>query len=166
MRFSRCLMHAYVACGLVVAFILLLSAPGLHAQTDTSFGAWKLNLAKSTYNPGPPPMSETRVYEPFGTGGVKATFNRVDGSGKKLTISYSALYDGKEYKFVGNPDSDTISLKRIDANTVESTQTFNGKGTLTSRAVVSPDGKVRTVTNTGTNPQGQKVNNVLVFDKQ
>ena len=166
MRFSRCLMQVYIACGLVVGFILLSSAPGLHAQTDTSFGAWKLNLAKSTYNPGPPPMSETRVYEPFGTGGLKATFNRVDGSGKKLTISYSALYDGKEYKFIGNPDSDMISLKRIDANTVESTQTLNGKRTLMARAVVSPDGKVRTVTTTGTNAQGQKVNNVLVFDKE
>lgn len=153
------------AVGIVVALCVAV-APHLRAQSDPSLGTWKLNVAKSKYSPGPAPASETRVYEVFGAGGVKATFNRVDASGKKLTISYSALYDGKEYKYVGNPDADTISLTRIDANTSESIQKLNGKVIQTTRAVVSPDGKVRTITATGTTPSGQKINNLIVLDKQ
>lgn len=166
MKLTQRSMQVCLASGLVGAFALLLSVPGLHAQADSLFGSWKLNLAKSTYSPGPPPMSETRVYEPFGAGGIKATFNRVDGAGKKLTIGYSALFDGKDYKYTGSPESDTISLTRIDARTFDSTQKLNGKLSLTSRNVLSPDGKVRTVTTTRTNAQGQKLVSVAVFDRQ
>ena len=166
MRFTPRSVQVSLACALVVGFIMLSSAPELYAQADSTLGTWRLNLAKSKYNPGPPPMSETRIYEPFGAGGVKTTFNRLDGAGKKVTISYSALYDGKDYKFIGSPDSDTISLKRIDANTIEATQKKGGKVSLMTRAVVSADGRVRTLTTTGTDAQGQKVSNVVVFDKQ
>jgi len=34
--------------------------------TDASIGTWKLNVAKSTYDPGPPPKSETRSYSQDG----------------------------------------------------------------------------------------------------
>jgi hypothetical protein len=37
---------------------------------------------------------------------------------------------------------------------------------MTAKSVVSNNGKTRTVTTTGTNGKGQKVNNVRVFDKQ
>ena len=42
----------------------------------------------------------------------------------------------------------------------------NGKVTQSQRNVVAADGKTRTVTTTGTDAQGQKVNNVAVYDKQ
>jgi hypothetical protein len=35
----------------------------------------------------------------------------------------------------------------------------------TQRNVVSADGKTRTVTTTGTDAQGQKINNVAVYEK-
>ena len=41
-----------------------------------------------------------------------------------------------------------------------------GKVTTTQRNVVAADGKTRTVTTTGTDGQGQKVNNVAVYEKQ
>jgi hypothetical protein len=162
-RRAVCVGFAY---GLVVGCIQLSTAPSLHAQANLGLSSWKLNLAKSKYDPGPPPMSETRTYEPFGTGGVKATFNRVDGTGKKLTISYSGLFDGKDYKYTGSPESDAISLKRIDANSFEATQKLNSKVSLISVNALSADGKVRTVTTTRTDAQGKKHVTVAVFDKQ
>jgi hypothetical protein len=42
----------------------------------------------------------------------------------------------------------------------------DGKVTTTSRVVTSPEGKTQTGTATGTNPQGQAVNNVIVTEKQ
>ena len=50
---------------LVVGFVgleLLAQAP------DPVMGTWELNVAKSTYNPGPPPKSATWKYEAVGNG--------------------------------------------------------------------------------------------------
>ena len=42
----------------------------------------------------------------------------------------------------------------------------SGKVTITQRNIVSADGKTRTVTTTGTDALGQKVNNVAVFERK
>ena len=76
------------------------------------------------------------------------------------------MYDGKDYPFTGSPDADSIALRRVDANTTEATLKKMGKVSLTTKAVVSADGKTRTLTTTGTDRRGQKVNNVAVFEKQ
>jgi hypothetical protein len=41
--------------------------------------------------------------------------------------AYTANYDGKDYPVTGNPDWDMVSLKRINANTVEFTRKRAGK---------------------------------------
>ena len=66
----------------------------------------------------------------------------------------------------GNPDWDATSLKRVNPNTAEFTRKKAGKVVLTGTNVVSSDGKTRTVTTTGVNAQGQKINNVAVYDKK
>ena len=43
---------------------------------------------------------------------------------------------------------------------------MNGKVTTTTRVFHASDGKTRTITTTGTNEQGQKVNNVVVWEKR
>jgi hypothetical protein len=148
-----------------VSLVVILGGTAL-AQSDPSLGTWKLNAAKSKYEPGPPPRSETRLYEPWEKDGVKATFTSVQADGTRATFGYSAHYDGKDYKYTGSPDYDTIALKRVDANTNEATLKKGGKVVQTAKVVLSGGGKVRTITLTGTNATGQKVNNVMVFDKQ
>ena len=148
-----------------VALVVIIGGTAL-AQSDSSLGNWKLNLAKSKYDPRPPPTSETRVYEAWEPDGVKATHARVQADGTRVTLGFSAHYDGKDYKYTGSPDYDIIALKRVDANTIEATLKKGGKVVQTAKAVVSSNGKVRTITYTGMNAKGQKVNNVVVFDKQ
>ena len=139
----------------------------LRAQADPLIGRWKLDVARSTYQPGPPPMSELRVYEAFGGigKGIKGTFNRVDAVGRKVTITFSAMYDGKDYKYSG-PDADTISLTHPDPNTLDAILKRNGHVVQRTHSVVSPDGRSRTQTVMGTNVQGQRIDNVVVFEKQ
>jgi hypothetical protein len=140
-------------------------ARGLGQATDPASGTWELNVRKSTYSPGPAPKSQTRTYESSGDG-VKYTAKGVDAEGKPLLIQYAAKFDGKDYPLTGNPDSDMISLKRIDSSTVESTQKRSGKVVITSTRTVSRDGKVLTVKSKGTNARGEAINNVAVFDKR
>lgn len=153
--------------GFVVVVAWLASAPVLRAQADPLIGRWMLDVAKSRYQPGPPPQSETRVYESFGGvgKGLKASFHRVDSVGKKVTITYSAMYDGKDYKYSG-PDADTISLTHPDPYTLDAILKRNGHVVQRTHSVVSPDGRTRTQTVTGTNVQGQRIDNVMVFERQ
>jgi hypothetical protein len=88
-------------------------------------------------------------------------------SGSAQEWSYTSNLDGKDTPITGNnPNADRVAVKRIDAHTLESVMKKGGKVTTMQRNVLSADGKTRTVTTTGTDGQGQKVNNVAVLEKQ
>jgi hypothetical protein len=143
----------------------LLVAPAF-AQTDSQIGVWKLNLAKSKYSPGPAPKSAMTTIEAAGTG-IKVSAEQVMADGAARTFASTSNYDGKDSPMVGNnPDADMVARTRVDAGTIQTVSKKNGKVTTTQIAAVSKDGKTRTVTTTGTNAAGQKVNNVAVYDRQ
>ena len=125
---------------------------------------WKLNLAKSKYDPGPPPKQSATKIEAV-PGGLKFTVDGVNAEGKPNHFEWTAKFDGKDSPVKGDPNRDTVALKKIDDYTFEIVNKKGGKVTTTARSVVARDGKTRTVTTTGTNAQGQKVNNVAVFEK-
>jgi len=133
---------------------------------DSNVGTWKLNLAKSQYNPGPAPTSQTLKIAAWGTDGVNYSSDGLDATGKPTHWEFQAKYDEKFVPFKGNPDADSISYKRIDASTIDSTTQLNGAVTGHTRVVVSADGKTRTLTQTGKNVKGQDIHNLLVFEKQ
>ncbi len=59
-----------------------------------------------------------------------------------------------------------VSVKHIDANTVESTQKKGSQVTMTVVTKVSKDGNSRTSTFKGKDAEGHELNNVVVFDRQ
>ena len=151
--------------GAVVCFALVISAAArIVAQADPHVGTWVLNVEKSKYAPGTAPKSQTSVFAADGKG-FKVMTNAVGASGPTKT-EYTATFDGKDHPVKGNPDWDTTALKRVDARTIEFTRKKGGKVVQTARSVVAADGKTRTVTVTGVNAQGQKVNTVALYVKQ
>jgi hypothetical protein len=138
--------------------------PVLTQSPDPFAGTWELNVAKSKFSPGPPPKSQTRTYEISGQQ-IKYTAKGVDGEGKPVLVQTTTSYDGKDYPLTGDPDADTVSLKRIDASTVEFTQKKAGKVVITGTRTTK-DGKVMTVQAKGTTAKGQAMNNVMVFEKR
>jgi hypothetical protein len=147
-----------------LAFGLLGLAATLVAA-DPAIGTWKFNAAKSTYTPGPPPKSATIAYEEAADG-IKRTGESVDAEGKTTSFQYTAKYDGNEYPVIGSDLYETITLKRINDQTTEATLKKSGKVVSNARRVVSKDGKVMTLTITGSNPKGEKMHNVAVYDKK
>ena len=133
--------------------------------SDARIGTWKLNVEKSKYSPGPAPQSSTLKVEASGQG-EKATTEGVNAAGTATMTQYTAQYDGKDSPITGSQNADTVSLKRIDARTMERTDKKGDKVVATSTRVVSEDGKTMTVTTKGTNAQGQAVDNVTVWEKQ
>ena len=137
---------------------------------DVQVGNWKVNVAKSKFKTSPAPNSQTVTIVPAGKDGIKLTVNAVNAKGEKSTIEYAAQYDGKEYPRTetgaGAVAGQTVTLKRIDAHTVERVAYLKGKKLTTEKWDISRDGKTRTVTQSGVSPQGQPVDNVLVYEKQ
>jgi hypothetical protein len=88
--------------------------------TDPRVGTWKLNVAKSTYSPGPPPQSGTLKIEASGQG-EKVAADGINAAGTPTMTRYTAHFDGKDYPLAGVSNADTVSLKRIDAWTSERT---------------------------------------------
>ena len=143
-------------------------------NADPVLGTWILNLANSKYSPGPPPKSQTRTYQeqvsgaetqPMVSTGVKTTVKTVHADGHATSVEYISKYDGVEYPVTGSPDSDKITLKKIDSHTAEATVTHAGKEIGSAKRVISEDGLTMTITYKGM-WEGESVHNVVVFDKQ
>jgi hypothetical protein len=153
-------------------FVVLLVAVGVSAQNDPLIGTWKLNLAKSKYNPGPPPKSPTTLKITAAAGGIRVVADGVNAQGQVTHTDYTAKFDGKDYPRTatagGKPDGtayDSIALKKIDAYNVDATEKLKGQMLGVAHWTISQDGKTRTVTGTVKDAQGQPTNNTLVWDK-
>lgn len=154
-----------VLSGSTLALVVLCGGTTL-AQSDPHLGTWNLNIAKSTYDPGPPPKSDTRVNELWETDGYTQIITVVQADGTHTDARLSAHYDGKDYKVTGWPDAETIAVKRVDANTLDFTLKRGGMVVETGNIALTNNGKTRTITTRGTNAKGQKVNIVAVYDRQ
>jgi len=150
-----------------VLAVVSASLIGLSAQgTDPWIGTWKVNVAKSKYDPGPPPKSSMHKWELSEGGFVKHTIDTVNAQGQATRTEVVAKFDGKDYPVQGGQTKDTRAYKRIDDRTLDVTNKTDGKVTNTVRVVISRDGKTQTGTQTGKNAQGQPLNNTIVLDKQ
>jgi hypothetical protein len=132
---------------------------------DVFSGSWKVNLAKSKYDPGPPPKGPNVNKIEAIEGGLKFTNDGVNAEGKPTHSEWSGKFDGKDNPVKGDPGRDTAALTKIDDYTTEIISKKAGKVTTTNRTVYSRDGKTRTQTVQGTNAQGIKINNTVVSEK-
>jgi hypothetical protein len=150
----------------VLGNIVLFLAVGTAMAADVTTGTWKLNLAKSKYDPANlAPKSSISKLEAI-EGGIKAAVETVDAQGKPIKYEFTAKYDGKDYPVKGDPTRDMVSYKKIDDYTFDTVNKMAGKATTTTRTVYARDGKSRTITTTGVNAQAQKVNSTAFYDKQ
>ena len=145
--------------------MLMLAVTGPLLAQNPSLGTWKLNVAKSKYNPGPAPKSLTRTLEGQGDR-VKYSFEGIAADGSALSYSFTVAYDGKDYPVTGSaPEgADSISFSKPTAGSVEATLKKGGEAVLISSVKVSADGKVTTIEQTSPSGKGS-VHNIIVFDK-
>jgi hypothetical protein len=123
-------------------------------------GTWKLNVAKSTFSPGPAPVSATVVI----SDDSKIQYSDDLGEGKTSSWSVTPNSDGTPATITGM-DNATLVEKKVDDRHVEDTWKF-GDMTETGKSVLSKDGKKMTYTLTGTTPDGQEIHNLEIFEKQ
>jgi len=154
----------------VLAFVIftVVVAARLLAQENPFFGTWKLNVAKSKYEPGPAPKSLTRTITAQGSG-AKYSFEGVAANGSSISYSFVSNFDGKDSPVtgVGAPGgADAIAMKRVNAEKTEGTWKRGGKEVGKATAEVSKDGKTATVKSHGKTADGKEFSNETVYDKQ
>jgi hypothetical protein len=126
-------------------------------------GTWKLNEAKSKFNPGAT-KNKTVTYEAAGDN-VKVTVDGVDGDGNATHNEWTGKFDNKFYAVTTDPTADTRSYRKVNNHTLALTARKGNKVTLTGLIVVSANGLIRTVTTTATDSKGKRVRNTAVYDK-
>ena len=96
-------------CAALAAVLVGLFAGALVAQTpDAHIGVWKLNVAKSKYDPGPAPKSGVAKWEAVATG-TKVTVDDVEADGAATHWEFTANYDGKDQPITGTSPLATAS---------------------------------------------------------
>jgi hypothetical protein len=131
---------------------------------NPNIGTWKLNEAKSNF-PAGAPKNTLVVYEAVGDK-IKVTVDGVEAEGEPTHSVWVGKFDGQDYPLTGDPTSDMRSYKVIDDRTLELTNKKGGRVSVSARITVSADGKSRTVTVTGVEATGKKVEYTEVYDKQ
>lgn len=132
---------------------------------DPVIGTWTLNVAKSTFSPGPAPRGQVRTYADSPLG-IVLTVKTVAADGKETTRTLTFKEDGKSYAVSGNPDFDSVSVRRVDAQTTHSTQTKAGVTVGHGVRTVSKDRKTMTFESKGLRAGGTQFDDVMVFDRQ
>jgi len=152
----------------MLATVLLvgLALTPIHAQAPSQlFGTWKLNPSKSKFSPGPPPKNMTITYSPAGFG-MKIVVDLTPAEGASQHWEMRPMFDGAEHPVTGNPDADTISIKRISDTKGESTlKKKGGKAMTVNVRTLAPDGKSMTIETTGTNADGKPRHDLAVYEK-
>jgi hypothetical protein len=160
-----------------IGLFFVVAAGLLLARVDNSVvGTWKLNVADSKYSSGSAPKSATRTVEEH-ENGLTVSYEYVEADGSIIKYGYTASFDdGKDYSITGSGASnwredmlsgaETIALRRSGSNVYAGALKKSANVVMTTRTVVSKDGKVTTVTANGVDAKGQPTKRVSVWDKQ
>lgn len=150
-----------VLSALVVSSVTAGARRGSEAADDPLLGTWHLNVSKSTYRPGAPPVAQIRTYEKHKFG-IRATVKTVHADGRTTTVQSIYDYDRQEHPVTGSEDTDSIVVTRMSPNRHEATLSHAGMevGSLTRE--ISKDGSTMTVTLQRRTPP---VYNVEVYQK-
>jgi hypothetical protein len=150
---------------LVGAVLAVASLAMARGAADAIVGTWNLNIAKSTFDPGPALKSQTRTYT-VDKDGTTLSVSGVAADGSAISQLATFKYDGKAYQMTGAADFDALVPKRVNGTTVKSTLMKAGKQVGTATRTISNHGKMLTLSTQVTGADGKLHTTVLVFDKQ
>jgi hypothetical protein len=152
------------AIGMAVVVALALGVTAGAQAPDPLIGTWKMDPATSTFKPGPAPKSATVVIDAAGKG-IKVAVDAVMAEGP-MKWGYTSARDGKDAPVTGHPAYDTAAVTQTGPTEGTIAYKKAGKTVVSAKTSVSKDGKMLTVTSTGTDPKGQAVHNVAHYMKQ
>jgi hypothetical protein len=157
------LRHAAVAALIMGAALLWQGLPAEGQGKDPLVGKWMLNRGQSAFNPDNDLQSRSVEFTAV-SNGIHFLQRTVTGRGNTVESEYTATYDGKDASISGST-LDTVSLKRVDANTIQRIGKIGGKQVETATMKISGGGEVLTIVTDG-EVDGDAYGSTQVFDRQ
>lgn len=149
-----------------IAVCYLVLAGGVSAQTNPFIGTWELDVEDSEFYDGAPPQKQTRTYENRGDGLFAFTMQSTNADGTEISSSASYRYDGEPHAVSnGNGNQSEIVYEYIDRRTVQYTLMVDGEETQRGTKRISNNGRSFSIRLRITQPDGDRVTNVLMFRK-
>ena len=100
-------------CSTIVVGVWLSAGTATAQASDPWIGTWRLNVARSSFNPGPPPRVQT-IDIPVGEGdGLYVVTNGVDAAGRPTHTERLAKFDGRDYPAQGFEQPTTQALPAL-----------------------------------------------------
>ncbi len=130
------------------------------------FGTWHLNLARSMYDPGPPPYARASYTIQPRSDGLLVVYDQVRPRGGVTRLEWEGRFDGKDYPVQGVEELVTYAYRKVDARTYDVVTKLDGRAAATSRAVLSADGATITTTTKGRDARGADVTTITVYEKE
>lgn len=171
LRLSRIAISVFTALVVVASFPHTAAPQAGSAQTDPMagmwVGTWKLNQAKSMFRPGPAPRSVTLTGVANGTG-VTVTADSMSAAGAATHAVFTLSFEGKFQPITGTQVADAGALFKTDPYTAEYAYTKDGALVQVGTYRFAMDGRSLTIVTKGISvvAAGQRVDNVVVYDKQ
>jgi hypothetical protein len=153
---------------LMLAALVFVYPSAARAQgSDPLVGVWNVDVFKSTYVTGQPPVRRVMTFEAAGDSlhFAQETTNQGFNTSETIKIEYTAKIDGRDYPIV-NSGLDTVALKKIDATTYERIGKIRGMQTETATMKLSNRNKTMTITTKGVTDAGNEYSRIEVFNKQ
>jgi hypothetical protein len=147
---------------------LAASPAALFAQAaDPLVGVWNVDVFKSTYVTGQPPVRRVMTFEAAGDSlhFTQETTNQGFNTSETIKIEFTARVDGKDYPIM-NSGLDTVALRKIDATTYERIGKIRGMQTETATMKLSNRNRTMTITTKGVTDAGNEYSRTEVFNKQ
>ena len=152
---------------LAAVIVILFAQAGAIAQVPAGWlGTWTLNVAKSTYDPGPAPYKRATYRIEARGDGLKVTYDMVHPRGGVTHLEWSGKLDGGDYPVQGIDEVLTYAYRPAGDGSFEVTVKFDGRVTAVSHVTLSADGRSMITTTKGRGARGQEVLTRTVYEKQ
>jgi opacity protein-like surface antigen len=153
---------------LLVILALAVTSAALFAQAvEPLIGVWTVDVFKSTYVTGQPPVRRVITFEAAGDNlkFTQETTNQGFNISETVKVEYTAKIDGKDYPIM-NSGLDTVALRKIDPTTYERLGKIKGMQTETATMKLSNRNRTLTITTKGTTDAGAEYARTEVFNRQ
>jgi hypothetical protein len=149
----------------LVAILAMLTTSIAIADNDPFIGTWSMNVSASKYAANQLPKAMRIVME-LAPEGVHYRSETTHVNDRTTVAEYVADYDGKLAMVVGSAGvMAPITLKRIDANTVDASYVKGMQVVATSRRELSKDGRIMTITTVTYDDRRHATTNVGVYER-
>jgi len=158
--------HAAVAAVVAILLFTVASTNDVFAQGKVLVGSWKLDAARSKFDPGPAPYKSMTLTFSATDRGLKNDFAGVDADGRPVKGSYMIVTDGKDYPVTGISEYDSSSYTPISNTTTVYVRQKFGTTVVVGSRVLSRDGRTLTFREKSVDREGRdRGDTLMVFER-